>query len=285
MTERAGILKKYTQNFFLDEAKLRKIDSVLREHASKLKEKTFLTYYIERENDSFYETHDIEEVLKDDNSPGAAITALVMKVHKTDSGDDQPRKPQSEKKPIASVEFFPLKDSKVGFSVTEKERGWCFLLADEIEAQIKRVFTPGTFLFLRRRIFDLIIFFSFAMVAMWWGIKVIRHTLPRFTPQEIASMSLEGRTQKILELLTRQVSMFDWLLPLSWFVMVLVMVMPLLRPFSRLVEKLRRPVFYWGDMMQVHDRFERKSQRIKWGIVVALAVTIVGGLIVGLILK
>ena len=55
MAERAGIRKEYRRHFQHDEAKLRKISDVLRENASKLSEETYLTYYVERENDLFYE--------------------------------------------------------------------------------------------------------------------------------------------------------------------------------------------------------------------------------------
>lgn len=61
MADSAGLLKECDDHFFLDETKIRKISSVIPEHATKLDENTKLSYYNDREDNAFFETTDLEE--------------------------------------------------------------------------------------------------------------------------------------------------------------------------------------------------------------------------------
>ena len=100
MSERAGIRKEYKKHFTLDEGKFRRIVDVVRQHAVRLADETFIRFYIEREDNAFFETQSIDEVLADDNTPGRAIRTVAIELHKTIPDEENRHKPESERKPL-----------------------------------------------------------------------------------------------------------------------------------------------------------------------------------------
>lgn len=282
MSERVGIRKTYKKHFTLDEAKLRRIVDIVREHAKKLTDQTFLKFYVERENDAFYETRSIDEVLDDDNALGRSIRTLTIELHKEPT-EENTGKPESERKPLVFVAFASFREEKVVFFIEEKDRDWCFLLADELDTQIKRVLKSVPLLLIPKEYIDMIVFFTLGglilLYLMFLGLRVP----PAFTLDQIKTMTTDERTVELLSLAVKQHSTSGLILPIFMLLYALVWGVIALRPIERILGKMSRSVFYWGDMAPIHDQFERKILHLKWGVciafVVSLAATIVGALL------
>ena len=283
MAARAGINKEYTKNFHLDETKLRRIAEVLREHGAKVGHGIKLSFYVRRENDSFYETDDIEDILADENTPGKSIQVTAFYLKKIPD-DDTPIEssliPKSEA--IAFVGFSLTKNERVLFSVNERERDWCFLLADELDTQITRTLHGHRWSFNRPFILDLIIVIGLGTLSLvgisWWLTSTAFLPIPTFA--EIAGMTTEESVKMLLKRNIKNREGFNLFLP-GMMATILLMVLGLeFRPFSRMVKAMERSCFYWGDSVSIYDKTIRLVTRIKWGIGIGLLVTIVGGLFV-----
>lgn len=77
---RAGIIKEYDKRFLLDEGKLRKMSEILDSYSRKLDKETELKYTIVRDDNSFYETEEIDDILSEDNSNGKQINKLYISI-------------------------------------------------------------------------------------------------------------------------------------------------------------------------------------------------------------
>lgn len=97
MATRAAVLKEYEDNFVLDEAKLRKIASIVAEYAAKLGPKYFVEFYVEREDQTSYETKSVDEVLADENAEGKRIVTVSMSIEPPDDEDDAAQKIKRKK--------------------------------------------------------------------------------------------------------------------------------------------------------------------------------------------
>lgn len=288
MSDKAGMYREYKQHFILDEAMLRKINDVLRSHASRLKDLTFIRLHVKREDDSFYETTDIAEVLADSNTPSKAIKLLALEVHREADRADAKSLPDIDRKKALAIVVFDRfgKDDKVSFVVQEKERDWCFLLADELDAQIKRLIQKGVLpLSFPPYLIDPIVFFTGGAIALLYLAYLGTKLSPPFSPEQIQAMTQEDRVTRILELVSKKQSKSDWIMPITWVVMAVVFVFLGLRPISRLVEKMSRSVFYWGDMAKIHDAYRARMVQIKWGVAVAFVVSLIASIVAAVMMK
>lgn len=142
----SGISKRYKNLFILDEDGLRRIEGVLVKAASTYPEPLTVTYHVRREDDRFYETHNIDEVLTDPNVSGRRIKLLGIELRKTSSLTDQK---DDDTNPIAWVVFnkdeppFEVPDVRVRISCSDKT--WALMLADELEPQLTRLFKVKKF--------------------------------------------------------------------------------------------------------------------------------------------
>jgi hypothetical protein len=286
MTERAGLRKEYTRHFLVDEARLRKIHNVLLEHARRLDEETYLRFYVERENNSFYETKAIEEVLSDDNAPGKTIRTVSLELHRVNPSEDERFKPEAERKPLAYVAFARSRDTKVVFFVAGDRRDWCFLLADELDTQIQRCLTHRNLAWLASRSLDIVVFFTLGALVLIWLIWLTSSPVPpEISSKEISTMPVDQATRKILEILSKKSVKVDYSGPILWLILAVVVAILELRPLSRLLGKTARSVFYWGDMVALQDRFEKRMTQLKWGIGVAFVVSVLGSIIATLVMR
>lgn len=281
---RAGIRKEYSKQFVVSEAKLRKLCDVLREHAEKLSETTYLRFHVQRENDSFYETVELDEVLGDDNAEGREITLLGIEIHEEEgqgsAGADYPE----PKNAIAWVIFRRDRDESVRVNVRAKDRDWCFVLFDDIDSQLQRVmYKPVALRGIAPVVVDAMAAALLSLAVMLTIEFFAINTGATLSESEINSLSVEQGVQKLLELRLTAERKSMWILLGVWLAAILPLAGFLLRPVTRASDAMRRSVFYWGDAATRHDAFESRMGKIKWGIVIAFVVsflaTIVGALI------
>ena len=123
-----------------------------------------VTFHVEREDDRFYETHDLDEVLADPNIAGHSIQLLGIELRKA-SSLAQPQGPDVDL--VAWIVFdkdsAPFQTPNVKLRVSSPDKTWALMLADEIEPQLVRLF--------RAKAFQNWIFFLFAPLL---GLAVYR---------------------------------------------------------------------------------------------------------------
>jgi hypothetical protein len=283
MSLRAGIRREYSKHFTLDEGKLRRLCNVIREHSKNLGYGTYLQFYIEREKSAFYETRQIDEVLADDNAPGKAIRTLSIELHKEIA--DKQIAPDAEAKPIVNLVFYRFREEKVMFYVSGEDRDRCFLLAEELDSQVKRCLKKGRLLPIPKELIDIVVFFTIGAFVLLFLVYLSSRVTPELTSEEISAMNIEQKTGKILEMLSKKYSKSDYLVPIMWIVMAISMAIIGLKPLARILDKASRSVFYWGDMIAVHNAFEKKILRVKWGIVIAFVVSLVASIVTTLVVR
>ena len=284
MSEQAGISKGFTKHFLLDESKLRKLCDVIREHSEKLKERTYLKLWVRREDNSYYETKNIDEVLKDDNIPGKALQRLIIHLLKEHPDKDKATFNSGDK--IKTFVAFTLdQDEKVSFGIEETERDWCFLLADDLDTQIQRTLKKRTFPFFTSRLFETAVFLALGAFFKLWLSFVLTLGNPDISMDSIQSMTTEMQIEKILEIHLERDIRANWLTPAILFSWVLILVLIEIRPITRIIEKLNRSVFYWGDMKTQYQNFLAKVNRFKWGVVITFIMSILAGLFVMFVFK
>jgi hypothetical protein len=278
-TVRAGIAKDFENSFFLDEPKLRKLASILETYGAKLNPPASLLYSVSRRDDSFYETSDVDVVLADDNTPGKQIQTLSVMLLPPDV-DDTPYALMG-RRTVAKVQLGEEAELKglfgprgeVTFSVSDRDRDWCFLLADELETQIGRIVT-GTSARVPLRALDLVIPLLLSAAVFLWAFQPLFRGPTLLTPDQIATMTLDQRTAKILEMVNRQSSFTGWRFVALFAALIGSTVVLELRVFSRVWRRLRGSVFYCGDMVPLRDKSEKRWYNFKWGVLIAFVVSL-----------
>lgn len=140
----SGIQKQFKKLFVLDEDGLRRIEGVLSKASSTYKDKLEVVFHVKREDDRFYETHSIDDVLLDPNVRERRIRLLAVELRSTalESKETQDNR-------IAWVVFDkdqpPMQRPRVRIRIACADKTWALLLADELEPQIERLFRIKAF--------------------------------------------------------------------------------------------------------------------------------------------
>lgn len=139
MSLSSGIAKRFKQLFVLDDDGLRRIEGVLSKAAQGYSEPLKITYHVEREDDRFFETHELDEVLADPNVRERRIKLVGIELRKASSLQSD-----EEKNPVAWIIFDkdepPFQQPDVRVQISSPDKTWALMLADELEPQITRLF-------------------------------------------------------------------------------------------------------------------------------------------------
>ena len=81
-TLQSGINKTYKERFVVDEYSLRRIEAIMIRHKKDYAEPTNLIYKINREDDRFYETDNLDDVLSDPNVANSKVSILYIQLRK-----------------------------------------------------------------------------------------------------------------------------------------------------------------------------------------------------------
>lgn len=271
MEVRAGSHKLYERNFKLNEAHLRKIHSVIDVYCKKLEEPSDVIIHIIREDESFYETLDIETILIDENIEGKSIKSLSLEItSKTDEGNDKSSKRKNTK---AIVEFDLDDNASIRVITSHNSRDWCFLLVDELDTQIQRIIKNKSRSFVPSHLIDPL--FGFILVAaglVWFAFQKQKEKV------DIEALMLKGMEDKINYLVINTAEFNNsntyMFLPVFFAALLFVILLVSYKPFSKLLKLTNQSVFYWGDMISLYDATLQKESRIKWGIIVGFVVSL-----------
>lgn len=139
-TLESGIIKKYSGLFLLTEDSLRRIQNSIIEAQKNLNFPTNLVFRIERNDDKFYETKDISEILSEPNIISKDVFLLEIfvnyeKLHKNENLIEYPK--------IVGITFVSdhvLGTATVYFKINFENKNWALQLADELDILILQTF-------------------------------------------------------------------------------------------------------------------------------------------------
>lgn len=136
----SGISKDLKTQFVLDEDALIRLRGVLDKAAKSLQSDVQVVFRVEREDDRFYETVNIEDVVSDSNIFGKKVTLVSIEIreNKAEIG--------TQREWVARVIFLAerkwgsrFKDTdEIYIDISTEDKNWALLLADEIEPQVIR---------------------------------------------------------------------------------------------------------------------------------------------------
>jgi len=291
MDRGSGIRREFNDAFVLDEAKLRKVADILKAAASKASAPLTVRYFVETEDDRFFRSADIEDVLQHDNAPGRSIATLIVELRgegkKEDFPDHETRAAidvNDADKPRAMVSF-RLNRGIVLIS-TGPDRDWCFLLIEELVAQAQRIITKRSSIVITKiadRMFGILVatlLMGFAVM----GFVDMPKVPPALTLERIPKMTIDERTAATLALILdghKASSHIKYVFPVLSAAIVALLVLPELKLLSRLAGFYWQSAFYWGDMKITYDKRRRMLTQVLWGLVIAFLISVVAAIFVG----
>jgi hypothetical protein len=260
---KSGILRAYPGQFVLDEDALRRFEATLTEATERLSFPVQIVFRVDREDDRFYETTKLADVLSDANLPGRRVDGIrihLARLEQVPSG-----KPWEESW-VARVSFYSpahsrLSDSGVALEIVTDDRNWALLLADGIEPQILRIIKP-------RR---LMIILAYAIPIAVLSALVFITGLLRYYESPATfphpSLSVFWRVAIISPLIVFMVYVFRSLsfgkLMPDWF--------------RRFVGT--ESVFLWGEELKLYPQRQRTRRNIFWGVMMAFLISLAASLL------
>jgi hypothetical protein len=245
---RSGTNKKFKKSFVLDADTLLRITGILEKYKGELKYPSTIVFQVQRDDELFYETTEIKNVLDDPNVGKRAVEYLSVDIR---NSDPNKKLLPWEEGFIVRINFHKARLVKVGLWIYADDRKWALLLADELEPQIVRMFkcnqVPNWLLIL--------FFLSVGTIATSW--------LPRMVG-----------IHYVLDVLLNTIALFLW----PALIVLSVFTYKASRPtwLAKIVGP--EPVFLWGDQSDEYLKRERMRINILWGIVVAFIVSIIANI-------
>lgn len=252
---KSGLTKYYGRHFVLDEDSLRRMQAILDKAAKELPSSPEVVFRVEREDDRFYETLSIEDVLADPNVERRRIKTVYIELRPDEANLEDVL---HRRKAIVSLEFAAeegfsaLKEHHVRIEISHDNRNWALLLADELEPQIQRTF--------KSKGIPLLVFVVFLIPLAMVFLKIYRKSFPDAANIEV--IKIMGQALFMIFLVLGMLSFFIYTIG---------------RPkwYSRMLGP--ESVFLWGDEAHAYNTRYKTRQNIFWGVIVAFVVSFAAG--------
>jgi len=270
----------FENHFFLDKNRINKIVNILLANGEKRGIQTKVDIDVERKDGSKYRTESIEEVLKDENVKGREIAKIEISLKREPTEEEKKvfnlyRNLCSVKYEIIGNEYFiragnDYYNSNAGYRITEdnnKELG--LDLDNELRIFIERTLSSSN-----------------------KGIKNILRRLDNLLPfvfiVVIGALVFKIRPEINIKLSEVKVEQFFWwTIIVSSLVWIIESIFQTLKPFSKAFKVYypNKSVFYWGDQIEIYDKFKERNSKIFWGIVIGFIVSLLAGIVTAIIIK
>ncbi|MGB2578708.1 hypothetical protein AAIR98_000627 [Elusimicrobium simillimum] len=264
---KAGFSKEYPQNFFLNEQKLRKIIDVITDHTKKLNTPFRIQYKVFRDNDSFYESESLDELLSDDNTLSKKIRKISIYLYIT-----EPKKEEKNETNILALSFGKRREIPILLDVEYSNKQWCFILLDDLDTQIKRTL-KNSFHF-SGTIFgaiDVLAFFLLTALIIALAISNAMISIP----ENIFNLPLEDK----IDYLIRATAPFKPTNKFSIFAGTLLGIIPfsflVFSPISKGLKFFSSSTFYWGDERVYFDKKQKIINYIFFGVILTIIIGII----------
>lgn len=252
MSLTSGISKRYKQLFILDDDGIRRIEGVLTKASTTYSEPLKITYHVEREDDRFFETHDIADVLADPNVKDKRIKLVGIELRKESSLElAGPKEADGVAWIVFNKDEPPFQTPDVRIKVSSPDKTWALMLADELDPQISRLFKikpfPSWIFLLFAPMFGLI-FYRLSLYLGFLNPKTLIH----------------GILSTILFILV------------LWGIRLYNHVSEDRLWISKFFHS--EPVFLWGDELSTFHEKENLKKNIFWGVIVAFIISVLASL-------
>lgn len=240
----SGIQRELTKHFFLDEDGIRRIVGVLREKSASLPYKSDIVLAVRREDDRFYETLNVEDVLSDANTPDRRVQTLAIELR----SQDPVRKLEPwDRNWVVQVIYKIGKTSSIQINIHSDDRDWALLLADTLEPQIARTLTLE---------------------------KISNSTLWMLCAAITAFLVMCART--ILPQLSFGKSLAESFEAIAWIAAVIFSLSLFDDERSEWLAKWAGPQssFKWGDQVAAFEKCIERQKNIFWAVIVGFVVSI-----------
>ena len=261
----SGLSKQYKRSFILDEDALRRFHAVLDKSSKDLSFPTRIVFRVEREDDRYYETTEVDDVLSDPNILGKRVNVLSIEL-RPEIADKKTNVTHVIWQVMVLYSLrekdrpFPNPDL-VHIRIATQDRNWARLVADELESQVQRTFkakaTP-------RWLLALCLLVVLVVVCCWSFSLTPPAARGALIPRAAELAGLVG-------ILSGIIAMFGYMsFRLShgptWF----------LRAFGP------ESAFLWGEESQSYPNRGQTRRNIQWCVLVAFLVSVIAGLIVAI---
>jgi hypothetical protein len=244
----SGISKEYYKHFILEEDSLRRTQAIIGKAGKELSDSLVVVFRVEREDDRFYETLSIEDVLADPNIKGRRVEVVYVQLRPTDEKSEYEI---SKRRSIVNLKF-SSREVGVMLEISHDNRNWALLLADEIEPQIQRTF--------KAQGFSRWLFWPFLIPVGLLTFKILQ----KISPTE--------PLRNHLAIVLATIIAIAIVAPMF----IAILTFPTGR---RQISILGGPesVFLWGDEVHAYNQLQKTRQNFVWGVLVAFLVSFVAG--------
>jgi hypothetical protein len=265
-TLRSGIIRSYGGRFVVDEDSLRRLQAALAKGAPSLGFDTHVVFHVDREDDRFYETTDLSDVLSDANLPGRRVQSLSIELRRV--GASSTDRPWQERWVVqvtfgtasglnSRSRYRRMFDETAELTVMTPDRNWALLMADELEPQVQRVLAKSRMSWLTYP----------AAVAMLLVIGAVSEVLR----VQAVSVLLQPYT------IWKMTAAFPLGVVLAWMLRSLPFRILLPLGFERWFG--HESVFLWGEELKQYPQRQRFRRNLLWSVVVAFLVSLLASLL------
>lgn len=240
----SGLNRELLGNFVLDEDGLRRIVGVMQTKAATMPLKTAIVLVVNREDDRFYETLNVEDVLSDPNTAGHLIKILTIELRVDDPTFSAQPWAQNW---LAKVVYSSTRKSQIQINVNSEDKTWALMLADELEPQIRRTRSSD-------RISTTILILFFLALGIFSGTSA-RNLLPVF-----------GISNSMIDKVV---------LAIGGVTFLLIMNAPDDRPTWLTHFAGPQTAFNWGDSTKTYNAAVERQKNFFWVVIVGLIVSVV----------
>lgn len=255
--ESSGYIKSYQNSFRIGMKNIEKISAILEKNISLIEEPSQIRFYIEREDNSFFETNEIEKILYNENTKGRLINKLSISLRKIDSSSEKGSM-------FAAIIFDKKKDEKISIVASNESDEWCKLIFDELDIQAKRIFKNRFILDSSIKYIDLAI----GIIGMFTIFSFRLNKIDGMPIDDLNHLLQSGVEEKINYLVEKHAiidTSFSSHYYFIWIFAVLFMFsFVIFEPTKKILKRLNISAFYWGDMEEIYDKEEKNKEQIKW---------------------
>lgn len=143
----SGTVKQFKKNFVIGEDFLKRLQGVMERVSRESEVDTAVVFHVEREDDRFYETLQVEEVLADRNAKGhrVVVVSIELRAPAKRGGADS-----RSHETLAAVRFLAGKNfravwvgkSDIEVRINSRDSRLALLLADELDQEVEKAFCP-----------------------------------------------------------------------------------------------------------------------------------------------